>query len=93
MVVTDAYSRFLEVDIVHSTGAKGTISKLERILILLHRVPMVIQSDNGPLIQATFELYMAEIGMKHQRITPLWPQANSEADSFMKPLTKTIRAA
>ena len=36
---------------------------------------------------------MAEIGTKHQRITPLWPQANSEAESFMKPLTKTSRAA
>lgn len=36
---------------------------------------------------------MAEISVKHQRITPLWPQANSEAENFMKPLTKAIRAA
>lgn len=36
---------------------------------------------------------MTQIGIKHQRITPLWPQANSEAENFMKPLTKTIRAA
>ena len=35
---------------------------------------------------------MTEIGVKHQRITSLWPQVNSEAKNFMKPLTKTIRA-
>ena len=35
---------------------------------------------------------MVEIGTKHQKITPLWPQANSEVENFMKPLTKTIRA-
>ena len=26
-------------------------------------------------------------------MTPLWPQANSEAENFMKPLTKAIRSA
>ena len=46
-----------------------------------------------PFTSSGFELYMAEIGVKHQRITPLWPQANTEAENFMKPLTKTICAA
>jgi len=31
--------------------------------------------------------------VKHQKITPHWPQANSEAENFMKPLTKAVRAA
>ena len=31
--------------------------------------------------------------MTHQRSTPLWPQANSEAENFMRPLNKAIRAA
>ena len=30
--------------------------------------------------------------INHCRITPLWPQANSEAENFMKPLTKAIRS-
>lgn len=29
----------------------------------------------------------------HRRITPLWPQANSEVESFMKPLLKAIQTA
>ena len=93
LVVIDAYSRFPEVDIVHSTAAKGTISKLERIFAT-HGVPTIVRSDNGPPFTShEFESYMAEIGAKHKKITPLWPQANSEAENFMKPLTKTIRAA
>ena len=36
---------------------------------------------------------MRENGIEHRRVTPLWPQANSEAESFMKPLTKAIRSA
>ena len=38
-------------------------------------------------------MYMAENGINHFRITPLQPQANSEAENFMKPLTKAIRLA
>ena len=32
-------------------------------------------------------------GENHHKITPLWPQVNSEAENFMKPLTKTIHVA
>ena len=32
-------------------------------------------------------------GVKHRRITPLWPQAKSEPENFMKPLTKAIQSA
>ena len=35
---------------------------------------------------------MKKNGIKHQRITPLWPQANSEVENFMKPMEKAIRA-
>ncbi len=40
-----------------------------------------------------FKAYMEENGITHQKITLLWPQANSEAENFMKPLTKAIRSA
>ena len=93
LVIIDAYSRFPEVDIIHSTTAKGTILKLERIFAT-HGIPMILKSDNGPPFHSReFETYMIEMGITHQRITPLWPQANSEAENFMKPLTKVIRAA
>lgn len=46
-----------------------------------------------PFNSIEFKTYMQEKGIKHQRITPLWPQANSEAENFMKPMGKAIRAA
>ena len=48
---------------------------------------MVVTSGND------IRLYMKENGIKHQRIAPLWPQANSDVENFMKPMEKTIRAA
>ena len=31
--------------------------------------------------------------MKHRKITPYWPRANAQAESFNKPLIKSLRAA
>ena len=93
LVVIDAYSRFPEVEIVHSTAAKGTLPKLDRIFAT-HGIPSVLKSDNGPpFFGDEFKSHMIENGIHHQKITPLWPQANSEAENFMKPLTKAVRAA
>ena len=92
-VVIDAYSRFPEVEIVRSTSASSIMPKLDRIFST-HGIPQVIRSDNGPpFTSKEINEYMRENGIDHRRITPLWPQANSEAESFMKPLTKAIRSA
>ena len=93
LVVIDAYSRFPEVDIVRSTSATAIIPKLDRIFAT-HGIPTVIRSDNGPPFTShEIERYMEENGIEHREITPLWPQANSEAENFMKPLTKAIRSS
>ena len=93
LVVIDAYTRFPEVSVVRSTAASAVILKLDRIFAT-HGIPVILRSDNGPPFTShDIEKYMAENGIEHQRITPLWPQANSEAENFMKPLTKAIRSA
>ena len=93
LVVIDAYSRFPEVEIVHSTAGRGTLQKLDRIFAT-HGIPTILKSDNGPpFFGEEFRAHMEENGIKHQKVTPLWPQANGEAESFMKPLTKAVRSA
>ena len=93
LVVIDAYSRFPKVEIVHSTSASCIIPRLDRIFAT-HGIPQVVRSDNGPpFTSQEIKEYMNENGIEHRRITPLWPQANSEAESFMKPLTKAIHSA
>ena len=69
------------------------VPKLDQIFAT-HGIPAVIRSDNGPPFTShENEQYMEENGITHQKITPLWPQANSEAENFMKPLTKAIHSA
>ena len=41
-----------------------------------------------PFTSSEFEAYMAEIGVKHQRITPLWPLANLEAENLHETIDK-----
>ena len=93
LVVIDAYSQFPEVDIVRSTSASAVIFNLDRIFVT-HRIPAVIRSDNDPLFTSLeIEEYIQENGIQLNGITPQWPQANSEAESFMKPLAKAVRSA
>ena len=48
LVVIDDYSRFLEVEIMHSTSARAVIPKLDRIFAA-YGMPQVVNYDNGPL--------------------------------------------
>jgi len=33
------------------------------------------------------------LGIRHRRVTPLWPEANGEVENFMKPLKKVCATA
>ena len=91
LVAIDAYSRFLVVEIVQTTSAKSTIVKLEKIFCT-HGIPRILKSDNGPSFNSQdFKVFMQEYEINHRRVTPLCPQANSEAENFMKPLSEVIK--
>lgn len=93
LVVTDAYSKFPEVEIMTTTTAKAVIKRLDRIFAT-HGLPNEVRTDNGPPFNSKeLEDYMQGRGIIFRTVTPLWPQANGEAESFMKPLGKAIKAA
>ncbi|CAB4032131.1 Retrovirus-related Pol poly from transposon, partial [Paramuricea clavata] len=52
LVAVDRYSRFPEVEIVHSTRASTVIPKLDK-MFSVHGIPDTIISDNGPLLTET----------------------------------------
>ena len=63
-------------------------------MIATHGIPDQITCYNGPPFESKeMNDYMKSRGIKHYRVTPLWPQSNGEAESFMKPLGKAIKAA
>ena len=84
-VVMDQRSRLPEVEFVNNTSANTLIPFLER-MFSRYGIPETIISYNGPP-------YMIQNGITHRKITPLWPQANGEAERFMKPLTKISQTA
>ena len=93
LVAIDKYSKFPEVEIVHSTSAPSVIPKLDRIFAT-HGIPVKLSSDNGPPFNGEeFERYVKFLGIKWKPSTPLWPQGNANVENFNKPLTKLLQAA
>ena len=93
LVMIDGRTRFPEVEMVRSTNAKSTIERFERVFAT-HGLPRTIVSNNGPPFQSNeIREYMLTNNITHRKITPLWLQANTEAEAFMKPLKKCMQTA
>lgn len=93
LVVIDAHSKCAEVEIIKSTAAKEVLPAMERIFAT-HGLPKTLKSDDGPPFQGQASRSFAEEkGFKHQKITPLWPEANSRAEGFMKNIDKVAKTA
>ena len=93
IVLIDKYSRYPEAEIISSTSAKALIPKIDAILAR-HGIPLKFKSDNGPPFNSKeFSKYLHKLGVKHETSIPEWPQGNSEAEAFMKPLAKAIKTA
>jgi hypothetical protein len=92
-VIIDEYSRYPVVEIIKSVSAHAVIPVLDKVLSCF-MTPKTIKTDNGsPFNSYAFKEYAASSGFHHRRITPHWPRANAQAESFNKPMMKTIRAA
>ena len=93
LVLIDKYSRYPEAEIIKSTSAKTVIPKLDAIFAR-HGIPYTLKSDNGPPFNSNeLKEYLTKLGVKHETSTPDWPQGNSEAEAFMKPLGKAVKTA
>ena len=93
LVLVDSCSRWPEVFILKSTTAAVIIKRMKSCFAV-HGLPVEIVTDNGPqFVAEEFDLYLSEHGIVHRRITPYWPQANSEVERFNRTLEKAIRAA
>ena len=93
LVVIDDYSRFPEIEILHSTAAKAVLPKLDRIFAVFG-VPLVVKTDNGPPFNGReFAQFAEYLGFKHRKVSPLWPEANGEVERFMKTLGKAFRTS
>ena len=93
LVIIDKYSRYPIVEVMRDTSAEAVIPVVDKIFSVFG-YPERIKSDNGPqFISSLWKNFLEECGVKHRKITPLWPRANAQAENFNKPLLKAIRAA
>ena len=93
LVVIDRYSRFPDVEIIHSTKASAVIPKLDKIFAV-HGIPKILKSDSGPPFNGEeYKRYLSTLGITTEFSTPLWPQGNSSVERFMQPLGKALKTA
>lgn len=72
-MVTDYYSGWVEVTVLTSITSANMIKAVRKIF-LVHGLPECIMTHNdAPLIASEFKVYVREIGIEHQHITPYWP--------------------
>ena len=88
-VAVDETSKYPEVHITRSNSAATAITHLTQTFAT-HGIPEVITSDNVPFGSEEFTAWCKQLGIKHRKITPLWPAANAQVERFNKTLEKTI---
>ncbi|MEL6802271.1 MAG: RNase H-like domain-containing protein, partial [Bacteroidota bacterium] len=76
-----------------STNAEGVISAMDK-MFAVHGIPDTVRTDNGPPFNSKdFKDFARRNGFQTQKVTPLWPEANGQAEAFMKCLGKVVRTA
>ncbi|XP_064475779.1 uncharacterized protein K02A2.6-like [Ornithodoros turicata] len=81
LVVVNEYSRFLLVVEIPPLNTSTVTSNLFDMLTV-HGIPDKLKSDNGPpFFGKDFSNFLEEQGVRHHRVTPLWPEANVERSS------------
>ena len=71
-VAVDEISKYPEVHVTHSSSAATAITHLTQ-MFATHGIPEVITSDNVPLGSEEFTAWCKQLGIRHCKITPLWP--------------------
>lgn len=93
-VITDEYSRYVIVEVINNLKSSTIIAVLDKVFSQYGIPSGDFKTDNGPPFNShDFQEYMKHIGVKHRKITPLWPRANAETERFMRTLKKSIKAS
>ena len=93
LVCEDACARWPEVIILRSTTSATIIGHLRKIFAAHGLLEKVVTDNAANLVSEEFENFLETHGIKHQKVTPRWPQANAEVERFNKTIEKAIRTA
>jgi hypothetical protein len=80
LILVDAYSKWLEVDIDPSATTQNTIQKLRSIFVT-HGLPEVLVTDNGTAFTSReFKEFTKRNGIQHLTTAPYHPSSNGLAE-------------
>lgn len=93
IIVVDAYSKWLEAEVIRTTSAYETI-KFFKNLFAKFGLPEQLVTDNGPPFQsAEFREFCDKNIIRHSTSSPYRPQGNGAAENAVKMIKKTIKKA
>ena len=93
LVIIDDFSRFPEVEIIHSTSSNVVISNFDATFARLG-ILEVVKTDNGPpFSREILTSWTKMVGFHHRKVSPLWQRANGEAERFMPTIEKAVCTA
>jgi len=91
LLVTDYFSRYLEVVKLSSTTSSSIIRALKGIFSRFG-IPEVLRSDNGPQYASTeFEGFAKEYGFRHDTSSPYYPQSNGLAERMVQTAKRLLK--
>ena len=84
IIIVDYYSRYFELDKLHSTTASAVIHKM-KATFARHGVPETVISDNGPQYSCKeFQAFASAWEFTHVTTSPHYPQSNGLAEKTVQ---------
>ena len=91
LIVVDAYSKWIEVEMMNCSTASATVSRLRRIFAT-HGLPLVLVSDNGSsFVGEVFEQFMTKNGIRHIFSAPYHPASNGQAERMVRTFKESMK--
>ncbi|XP_064477777.1 uncharacterized protein K02A2.6-like [Ornithodoros turicata] len=90
-IVVDAFSKWVEAEVVSSPSAEATVSCL-RSIFARHGLPDVIVSDNGPaFVSGAYADFLNRNGVRRLLFPPYHPASNGAAERVVQTLKNKLK--
>lgn len=91
LIIVDAYSKWPEVYLTHSTTSTSTIGLLVNYMSRYGLIREIV-SDNGPqFVSQEFQQFLQANHVKHTRSAPYHPATNGQAERFVKTIKQGLQ--
>ncbi len=91
LVLVDAHSKWMEVQIMKNITSSKTIEIL-RLIFATHGLPQKIVTDNGPsFVSDEFSQFLSVNGIKHIKSAPYYPSTNGLAERAVQSFKQALK--